>query len=226
MPNRGSGRSAGQRHRRPLVHQGRELHCTFRFEEEARARGHRLIAGVDEVGRGALCGPVVASAVILGTGFDSRGIDDSKRLTRRQREAQASRIRDTAATWAVGLAEASEIDQLNILRATHLALRRALGGLRLVPDLVLVDGLEVPGLDLPQVAIVKGDAQSVTIAAASIVAKVVRDGMMREWDRRHPGYGLDRNMGYGSRSHLEALRRLGPSPIHRRSFHGTQRWLF
>jgi ribonuclease HII len=178
------------------------------------------------VGRGALCGPVVASAVILGAGFDGQGIDDSKRLTPRQREAQASRIRDTAACWAVGLADASEIDRVNILRATHLAVRRALDGLRLAPDLVLVDGREIPGLGLPQLAIVKGDAQSVSIAAASILAKVVRDGMMREWDRRHPGYGLDQNMGYGSRSHLEALRRLGPSPIHRRSFHGTQRWLF
>jgi ribonuclease HII len=216
----------GRPGRRPLVHQGRELRCTFRFEDEARAKGYRFIAGVDEVGRGALCGPVVAGAVILCTGFDPAGIDDSKRLTRRQREVQASRIRSMATAWAVGIADAEEIDRLNILRATHLALGRALSGLGVAPDLVLVDGLRIPTLDRPQVAIVKGDAQSVTIAAASIVAKVVRDGMMQAWDRQHPGYGLARNMGYGSREHREALGRLGPSPIHRRSFHGTQRWLF
>jgi ribonuclease HII len=169
---------------------------------------------------------VVAAAVILDPGFDATGIDDSKRLTARQREAQAARIRELAKAWAVGSADSAEIDRINILRATHLAIRRALAALSAAPDLVLVDGREVPDLGLPQRAIVKGDALSVSIASASIVAKVARDGMMREWDRRYPGYGLARNMGYGSRAHREALRRLGPSAIHRRSFHGTQRWLF
>jgi ribonuclease HII len=179
-----------------------------------------VVAGLDEVGRGALCGPVVAGAAVLGEGFDTEGLDDSKRLTLRQREALAERIRATARAWALGFAEVEEIDRLNILRATHLAMRRALQALRLTPDLVLVDGRPVGGLGFAQRAIVKGDAQSVSIAAASIVAKVARDGIMRECDRRFPGYGLAENAGYASEDHRDALRRLGPSPIHRRSFAG------
>jgi len=214
------------RGRRPLVYRGEELHCDLRFEEEARAQGHALVAGVDEVGRGALCGPVVAGAVVLGEGFDTVGLDDSKRLTRRQRESLSARIRAQARAWALGLAEPEEIDRLNILRATYLAMRRAVEGLGVRPGLVLVDALTVPGLSVPQRGIVKGDALSVSIAAASIVAKVARDGIMQEWDLRHPGYGLAHNMGYGSEDHRAALRRLGPSAIHRRSFQGTQRWLF
>ena len=213
--------------RRPLVHRGVELACTWRFEQEARAQGHASVAGADEVGRGALCGPVVAAAVVLGDGFDTEGIDDSKRLTEKQRETLAERIRGGA--LAVGLAwcEPEEIDRLNILRATHLAIRRALESLDPRPDLLLVDGLPVPGLPVPQRAIVKGDALSVSIAAASIVAKVARDAMMREWDARCPGYGWAHNMGYASEDHREAIRRLGPSAIHRRSFHGImQRWIF
>jgi ribonuclease HII len=185
------------------------------------------VAGADEVGRGALCGPVVAAAVVLGDGFDTEGIDDSKRLTEKQRDALAGRIR--AGAVAVGLAwcEPEEIDRLNILRATHLAIRRAVLTLASLPDLLLVDGQKVPDLPCPHRAIVKGDALSVSIAAASIVAKVARDAMMREWDARYPGYGWAQNMGYASEDHREAIRRLGPSAIHRRSFHGImQRWLF
>jgi ribonuclease HII len=221
-------RRASRGGRRPLVHQGVELCCGTQYEDEARAAGHAVVAGVDEVGRGALCGPVLAGAVILGEGFDPAGLDDSKRLTPRQRELQAARIRAEARAWAVGLAEVEEIDRLNILRATCLAMQRAVRGLAVRPDLALVDGREVPGLPVPQRAIVKGDALSVSIAAASIVAKVVRDGIMRECDERHPGYGLAHNMGYGSEDHREALRRLGPSSIHRRTFHGAgaQAWLF
>jgi ribonuclease HII len=214
------------RGRRPLVYQGRELRCTWRFEDEALAEGHARVAGVDEVGRGALCGPVFAGAVVLGRGFDAAGLDDSKRLTRRQRETLADRIRSEAEAWALGTAEPREIDRLNILGATHLAMQRALSGLPARPDLALVDGLPAKGINVPQRAIVKGDALSVSIAAASIVAKVARDSVMREWDERCPGYGLSRNMGYGSEGHREALRRLGPSEIHRRSFQGTQAWLF
>ncbi|MBI3932874.1 MAG: ribonuclease HII [Acidobacteria bacterium] len=214
------------RNRRPLVHRGRELRCTAAFEEEARARGFAAVAGVDEVGRGALCGPVVAAAVILGAGFHSEGVDDSKRLTHRQRERLAERIRHDACAWAIGAAGPEEIDRINILRATQLAMRRAVEGLVLAPDLLLVDALTVPGVAVEQQPIVKGDALSISIAAASIVAKVARDEMMEEWDRRYPGYDLARNMGYGSRDHREALRRLGPSVIHRRSFQGTQAWLF
>jgi ribonuclease HII len=202
------------------------LECSWRFELEAKAAGHRIVAGVDEVGRGALCGPVVACAVVLGEDFDTLGLDDSKRLTARRREQLATHVKEHAQAWALGDADADEIDGLNILRATHLAMRRALEQLSLAPSLVLVDGREVPALGFPQRAIVKGDALSVSIAAASIVAKVSRDAMMRDWDQRFPGYGLARNMGYASRAHREALRRLGPSRIHRRSFHGTQPWLF
>jgi ribonuclease HII len=215
------------RGRRPLRHRGADLACTRRFEDEARARGFRRVAGADEVGRGALCGPVVAAAVILGEAFDGEGLDDSKRLTRRQREELSRRIRAEALAWSLGRAEAAEVDRVNVLQATLLALRRAVAGLGVSADFVLVDALTIPGLSVPQRAIVKGDAQSVSIAAASIVAKVARDAMMRACDRRYPGYGLARNMGYGSSGHREALRRLGPCRQHRRSFQGTcQRTLF
>jgi len=185
------------------------------------------VAGLDEVGRGALCGPVFAGAVILGDEIDTSGLDDSKRLTARQREALALRVRRDAHAVAIGVCQPDEIDRLNILRATQLAMRRAVEALARRPDLVLVDGhLPVPALALPQRAIVKGDAQSVSIAAASIVAKVARDAEMQRLDERFPGYGLSGNKGYGSEEHREALRRLGPSAAHRRSFHGTQAWLF
>jgi ribonuclease HII len=217
---------ASKRGRRPTVYRGVELCCGMRFEDEARAEGRAVVAGVDEVGRGALCGPVVAAAVELGEGFDTEGLDDSKRLTRRQRERLDRRVREHARGFAVGRAEPAEIDRVNILEATLLAMRRAVLALPEKPDLLLVDALTIPGLDVEQRPIVKGDALSVSIAAASIVAKVARDALMRDLDRDHPGYDLARNMGYGSEGHRDALRRLGPTSIHRRSFHGTQAWLF
>ena len=223
------GRMASERPRRgrkPLVYGGEEVRCTWRFEEEARAQGRLAVAGMDEVGRGALCGPVVACAVILGDGFDTEGVDDSKRLTARQREALAARVREKARAFSVGVADPKEIDRLNILRATYVAMQRAVAGLSVAPDLILVDALEVPGVSISQKGIVKGDALSVSIAAASVVAKVERDAMMREYDQRYPGYGMGHNMGYAADDHRDALRRMGPSEIHRRSFHGTQRWLF
>jgi ribonuclease HII len=209
-----------------MVHHGVELRCGSRFEDEARTAGRLAVAGVDEVGRGALCGPVVAAAVVLGEEFDTEGLDDSKRLTARQRERQAARIRERARAFATGVAGPAEIDAVNILQATLLAMRRAVLALPLRPDLVLVDALTIPDLDVEQRPIVKGDAQSVSIAAASILAKVTRDALMAELDARHPGYGLARNMGYACQDHRDALRRMGPSPIHRRSFNGTQAWLF
>lgn len=218
---------ASRRARRKAVHRGVELVCSMRFEDEARAAGHRVVAGVDEVGRGALCGPVVAAAVVLGFGFQCDGLDDSKRLTQRQREALAERIRSEARASAVGIVDHAEIDRINVLRATHLAMRRAVVSLAEVPDLLLVDALTVPGLAMEQLPIVKGDAQSASIAAASIIAKVTRDALMRELDRQHPGYHLASNMGYGSDEHRQALRQLGPSPIHRLSFAAiSQGWLF
>jgi ribonuclease HII len=218
---------ASKRGKRKAVHRGVELVCSLRFEQEARATGHAVVAGVDEVGRGALCGPVVAAAVVLGEGFPTEGLDDSKRLTARQREELDARIRERARAFAVGVVDHAMIDRINILRATLLAMKKAVLALPVTPDLLLVDALRVPGLDVEQQAIVKGDAQSASIAAASIVAKVTRDALMRKLDRKHPGYELARNMGYASEQHRRALRRLGPSPIHRRSFGDvTQRWLF
>lgn len=214
-------REPAARGRRPLVHDGVELRCTSVFEDEARAAGRVCVAGLDEVGRGALCGPVAAGAVVLGPDFDTRGLDDSKRLTRRQREGLNARILGSALAVGVGWAGPDEIDRINVLRATHLAMRRALEALALRPDFLLVDGREVPDLDVPQRAIVKGDALSVSIAAASIVAKVARDALMRDADRRFPGYGLARNMGYGSEAHRDALHRNGPTSLHRRSFQGA-----
>ena len=219
--------AASRRGRRKLVHRGVELVCSLRFEEQALAAGHAVVAGVDEVGRGALCGPVVAAAVVLGSGFVPDGLDDSKRLTALQRMRLDARIRDEARGFGIGIADHKEIDRVNILRATLLAMKRAVLALPVRPDLLLVDALRVPGLEVEQLSIVKGDAQSASIAAASIVAKVLRDALMGALDLEHPGYDLARNMGYASEEHRLALRRLGPSPIHRRSFNGTtQGWLF
>jgi ribonuclease HII len=218
---------ASRRGRRRATHRGVELVCSTRFEEEALATGHAVVAGVDEVGRGALCGPVVAAAVVLGPGFATEGLDDSKRLTARERERLDQRIREHALGVGIGIADHHEIDRINILRATLQAMKRAVVDLPVAPDLLLVDALRVPGLDVEQLPIVKGDAQSASIAAASIVAKVTRDSLMRALDREHPGYELASNMGYGSEEHRLALRRLGPSPIHRRSFGDvSQGWLF
>jgi ribonuclease HII len=220
---RGAMKVSTARGRRPYIHRGVELVCSDRFEEEARAAGHLAVAGVDEVGRGALCGPVVAAAVVLGSDLDRTGLDDSKRLTPAQREVLAARIRSSARAWATGLAGPDEVDRLNILQATLVAMRRAVAALVPAADTLLVDALTIPGLALPQRAIVKGDALSFSIAAASVVA---RDALMRELDREYPGYGLAHNMGYASEDHRDALRRRGPSLIHRRTFQGTQRWLF
>ena len=201
------------RGRRPLVHHGVELRCGWRFEDEARAQGHAAIAGLDEVGRGALCGPVVACAVVLGEGFDVDGIDDSKRLTCRQRERVARRVREASRACCVGAADHREIDRFNILRATYLAMERAVAGLAMGPDLVLVDALTVPGIPVAQRPIVKGDALSYSIAAASIVAKVHRDRWMTDAHKTWPQYGFAQHKGYSTPEHLEALARFGPCPL-------------
>jgi ribonuclease HII len=176
------------------------------------------VAGVDEVGMGPLAGPVVAAAVVLPERAALPGLDDSKRLSRAARERLARAIREQALGVAVAEVSAREIDAGNVLRASQEAMRRALAALPVAPDHVLVDGREVPGLGLPQTAIVGGDARDASIAAASIVAKVHRDALMRELERSHPGWGFAVHMGYATRAHLAALRRLGPSPAHRRSF--------
>jgi ribonuclease HII len=179
--------------------------------------GPALPAGVDEVGRGPLAGPVVAAAVVLSDG-GPQGLTDSKKLTARRRELLAEQIKDSALSWSLGRAEVEEIDQMNILRASHLAMQRAVAGLSLPPDVVLVDGHLLPSLPIPAVAIVKGDNRVPSISAASILAKVARDREMVELAVRHPGYGFERHKGYGTAAHVAALRKLGPTPQHRRSF--------
>jgi ribonuclease HII len=177
-----------------------------------------LIAGVDEAGRGPLAGPVVAAAVILDAAHPIAGLRDSKALTAAARVRLAGEIRSHALAWCVAQADVAEIDALNILRATMLAMQRAVRGLRVAPQAVEIDGNRCPDLGVPARAIVQGDRTVPAISAASILAKTVRDALLVELDARHPGYGLARNKGYGTAEHLAALGLLGPSPIHRRSF--------
>ncbi|WP_374640488.1 ribonuclease HII [Hydrogenophaga sp.] len=177
-----------------------------------------LVAGVDEAGRGPLAGPVVAAAVILDDLAPIKGLADSKKLTERQRERLYDEIRAKALCCSVAQASVTEIDSLNILQATMLAMRRAVQGLRLKPVKVLVDGNRLPSLDVMAEAVVGGDALVPAISAASILAKVTRDRLLMELHERHPDYGFDRHKGYGTAQHLEALRRLGPLPEHRRTF--------
>lgn len=189
-----------------------------RFEREFWRRGLRRVAGVDEAGRGPLAGPVVAAAVILPPGARLPGLDDSKRLSPAVRLRLYRRILRVAVAVAVGHASPREVDRLNVHRAAQEAMRRALRRLCPPPEAVLVDGLPLPGLELPQRAVVGGDALCRSIAAASVVAKVWRDRLMDRLDRRYPQYGFARHKGYPTRDHRLALERYGPSPVHRQSF--------
>ena len=190
----------------------------FDLEDAARARGYLRIAGVDEVGRGPLAGPVTAAAVILDPARIPEGLNDSKKLTKRTRERLSAELMEVAEV-SIAHASVEEIDEINILRASHLAMERALAGLKTPADYALIDGNMLPrGLTLPAAGIVKGDARSLSISAASIMAKVCRDYVMLSLAQQHPGYGWETNVGYGSKSHMEALRNLGPTPHHRRSF--------
>lgn len=177
-----------------------------------------LVAGVDEVGRGPLCGPVVTAAVILDPARPIVGLNDSKKLSEARREVLFEEICEKALAWCVARAEVEEIDRLNILHATMLAMQRAVEGLAVTPQLALIDGNRCPKLAVPSAAVVQGDAQVPAIAAASILAKVSRDREMCALDLIYPGYGFAAHKGYGTAMHLEALRRLGPTPLHRRSF--------
>lgn len=176
------------------------------------------VAGADEAGRGPLAGPVVAACVILDPARPIAGLADSKKLSPTRREALAAIIRADAFAWGVAQASVEEIDRLNILRASLLAMERAVVELRTTPDLLLVDGLHCPAAPCPARAVVRGDATVPEISAASILAKTARDAIMRELDQAHPGYGFARHMGYPTPAHLEALRRLGASAVHRRTF--------
>ena len=195
--------------------------CTA-FEDEARAGGHTFVAGVDEVGRGALAGPVVAAAVILDPEAPlPEGLDDSKKLTPLQRERIAAELRRTAVCFAIGLVSHEEIDRTNILLATRRAMCEALKGLRPCAEFLLIDAVQLKESPLPQQAIIGGDSVSASIAAASVIAKTFRDRLMRVFDEIHPGYGFAQHVGYGTRAHHDALREHGPCAIHRRTFRGV-----
>jgi ribonuclease HII len=195
----------------------KRLRCTLRHEKRAWAEGAKLVAGVDEVGRGSLFGAVVAAAVILDPGYRIRGLRDSKLLPAERREELAARIREHCLAWSLAAVDAARIDQINIYQASRVAMREAVSGLSPVADHLLVDALKLD-LEIPQEAIIHGDAVSASIAAASILAKVERDRMMLEWDPVFPQYGLASNKGYSTPAHIAALRQYGPTPLHRQSF--------
>ena len=191
--------------------------CCSRYERDARQHGWQRIAGLDEAGRGSLFGPVVAAAVILNPRRRIVGLDDSKKLTPDRRQELAPRIREHALAWAVAEIEASRIDAWNIYQASRQAMMAAVSQLFPLPDYLLLDAIEID-LPIEQKALIHGDARSVSIAAASILAKVERDQRMQDYDQLYPQYGLAQNKGYGTPDHLEALQRHGPSPLHRFSY--------
>ncbi|MGA3095993.1 MAG: ribonuclease HII [Bryobacteraceae bacterium] len=191
--------------------------CEATLERELRARGFQAVAGVDEVGRGALFGPVAAAAVVLRPERPVRGLNDSKLLDPERRETLALRIRERAAAWAVAAVDAATIDRINIYQASRLAMRLAVSRLSPAPDFLLVDAVAID-LPLPQQSLIKGDARCHAIAAASIIAKVYRDACMRVWDEVFPQYGLASHKGYGAPEHLRALEKFGLTPLHRLSF--------
>jgi ribonuclease HII len=188
------------------------------FENKARGCGYRMIAGIDEAGRGPLAGPVVAAAVILPPGYEHPEITDSKKLSPRQREGLYGVIERDAVSIGIGISEASEIDAVNILQATLLAMKEAVLGLLPSPDYLLIDGLNRIDLDMPQETIIRGDSRSISVASASIVAKVSRDRLMEMYHRQFPQYNFFRNKGYGTREHRDAILKFGRCKIHRRSF--------
>ena len=195
----------------------KRLRCTLRYEKKAWESGAVMVAGVDEVGRGSLFGPVVAAAVILDHKYRIRGLRDSKLLLAERRETLAPRIREHAVAWALAAVDAARIDQINIYQASRWAMREAVMRLQPAADHLLIDAVRLD-CDLPQRPIIHGDALSASIAAASILAKVERDRIMCEWDAVFPEYGLASHKGYSTPQHLAALREFGPSPLHRQSF--------
>lgn len=190
----------------------------WKYERELFAEGCSAVAGVDEAGRGPLAGPVCAAAVILPPELTIDGLNDSKKLSAKKREALFEIIREKALAWSVAFASHREIDELNILNATYLAMNRAVAGLSVKPDIAIIDGNRSKGIEAPNITLVGGDGKSANVAAASILAKVTRDRLMCELAEKYPGYGFERHKGYGTREHYAALRRLGPSEIHRMTF--------
>lgn len=190
----------------------------YSIEHNIIARGYTNICGVDEAGRGPLCGPVVAAACILPLGCEIEGLNDSKKITAKKREFLFDVICQKALSFSIAQASVEEIDEYNILEATLLAMRRAIAGLSIKADFAIIDGNVCRGFDIPAQCVVHGDAISCSIAAASILAKVTRDRICVELDKQYPEYGIAGHKGYGTRAHMEALRRLGPAPIHRKQF--------
>ncbi len=190
------------------------------YEREAQNRGYSLVCGVDEAGRGPLAGPVCAAAVILPMGLEISGLNDSKKLSEKQREALFPVIQEQAIAWSVAFGTVEEIESLNILNATMEAMKRAVKGLAITPDFILVDGNKAPRLDIPTETVVKGDAKSAGIAAASVLAKVTRDRLLYEYDKEYPTYGFAAHKGYGTAAHIAAIRLYGACPVHRMSFIG------
>lgn len=200
--------------------------CGLTLEEAARRQGALLIAGLDEVGRGPLFGPVVAAAVILPQGFHLPDLNDSKKLSEKQRNQLDPEIRRNAVAWAIAAVDAETIDRINIRQASLLAMRQAIQQLALTPDYLLIDGRDTIDWPCPQQPVIHGDAISLSIAAASVLAKVHRDRLLVELDLQFPGYGLAQHKGYCSPQHIEALARLGPTPLHRKTFHPVSQTLF
>ena len=190
----------------------------YKYENDLRSQGFSLLCGIDEAGRGPLAGPVCAAACILPAGLVIEGLNDSKKLSEKRREALYETITAEALAWAVCLVDEKTIDEINILQATYRAMRGAVQRLPVKPELCLVDGNRDPGLGLPTRTVVKGDASCASVAAASILAKVTRDRLMVEYDKRYPGYGFAVHKGYGTKAHYAAVAGLGLCPIHRRSF--------
>lgn len=190
----------------------------YTIEKECIDAGYKLVCGVDEAGRGPLCGPVVAAACILPLDLEIEGLNDSKKLTEKKREKLFDIITEKAVSFSIAMATVEEIDELNILEATLLAMRRAIAGLSVPADYALIDGNVSRDFPLPCRAVIHGDAMSPSIAAASILAKVTRDRMCLDLDAEYPQYGIAKNKGYGSKAHMEALRTYGPAPIHRKKF--------
>ena len=190
----------------------------YSIEKQYNDEGFAVICGVDEAGRGPLCGPVVAAACILPDGLFIEGLNDSKKLTEKKREKLFDVIKESAIAYCIAEASVEEINELNILEADLLAMRRAIDGLSVKPDLALIDGNIARDFQIPAVPVIKGDATSMNIAAASILAKVTRDRMCIDLDRDYPEYGIAKHKGYGTKDHMNALRTYGPSPIHRKQF--------
>ncbi len=202
------------------LEQERERLENMRYYER-KYEGYGLACGIDEAGRGPLAGPVVAGAVILPKDCEILYLNDSKQLSEKRREALFDEIREKAVAYGIGMASPAQIDEINILQATYEAMRQAVAKLDPAPQVLLNDAVRIPGIDLPQVPIIKGDAKSLSIAAASVLAKVTRDRLMREYDKIMPEYGFASHKGYGSAAHIEAIKKYGPSPIHRQSFIGN-----